>query len=234
MPSQAYQNCTTVTPDCPVSATTYGYAPNLGANVLFLILFAVLFLAHFPLAYIYKLWGYSIALAIGCFLETAGYVGRVMMHYNAWSKSGFPLQIICLILGPSFVAASIYLTLKHLINYYGAEYSRLKPKLYTWVFIGCDAFSFLLQAGGGGLAASAGTKHKNLADTGNSVMIGGIIFQVVTMAVAGLLAVDFAITYRKRAPRQAARGRSRVSRPLVFCVTSAVAYIAVLIRCIYR
>ena len=59
-----------------------------------------------------------------------------MLNDNPWSDSGFRLQVVCLVIAPSFIAASIYLTVRHLILYYGPEYSRLKPRLYTWVFIG--------------------------------------------------------------------------------------------------
>jgi len=36
----------------------------------------------------------------GCAGEMAGYIGRIMMHSNPWSNSGFELQICTLIFSP--------------------------------------------------------------------------------------------------------------------------------------
>ena len=107
----------------------------------------------------------------------------------------------CLILAPTFLAADVYFTVKQLIIYYGSEHSRLKPKLYTrcdiFSFIGCDIFSILMQAGGGGAAAAAKKSSPDLASVGNGLIIAGIAFQVVTMAVCGVLAIDYSIRLRK-------------------------------------
>ncbi|KAJ5618140.1 hypothetical protein N7537_003254 [Penicillium hordei] len=40
-------------------------------------------------------------------MEAAGYMGRILMHDNPWSTSGFRLQIFCLILAPTFIAAAL-------------------------------------------------------------------------------------------------------------------------------
>ncbi|KIW01540.1 uncharacterized protein PV09_07018 [Verruconis gallopava] len=228
-----YSSCTQVSPSCPVSATTYGYYPNLGANAFFLALFTLLFILHIPLTIHYRLWTYSFAVASSCFLELLGYAGRLMMHSNPWSENGFRIQIICLVFGPSFLAAGIYLTLKHLILHFGAEFSRLKPRLYTWVFIGCDVFSIITQSGGGGVAV-AGKSKPHLATIGNDIIVAGISFQVVTMGVCGLFAIDYAFRLWKSKKASGFAFRVRLSRPHVFCITSALAYVFVLIRCIYR
>jgi hypothetical protein len=64
----------------------------------------------------------------------------------------------------------------------------------------------------------------------NDMMVAGIAFQVATMAICGLLAVDFAVRVSKVTDRKV---RS-VSRPAIFCATSAFAYTVILIRSIYR
>jgi hypothetical protein len=52
--------CTSVTPDCPVEATIYGYAPNLGANAFFLAFFALGFILNLGLGIRYKTWTYMV------------------------------------------------------------------------------------------------------------------------------------------------------------------------------
>lgn len=103
-----------------------------------------------------------------------------MMNSNPWDDVGYKIQIVCLILAPSFLAAGIYLTLKHIIMHLGPEYSRLRPKYYTWIFISCDALSIVIQAVGGGIAASSDGSG---ADTGGDIMVVGIAIQVATMYV---------------------------------------------------
>ncbi|EYE97197.1 RTA1 domain-containing protein [Aspergillus ruber CBS 135680] len=230
--------CTEVTPLCPVEASTYGYYPNLGGNIFFTVFFGICGIFQLFFGVYYQAWGFATALVIGAFLEVAGYIGRVLMHYNPWSPPAFKLQIVCLILSPTFIAAGIYLTIKHIIAYLGPEHSKLKPKLFTWIFIGSDIGSLLLQAAGGGVAASAGSTDQALLKTGDDIMIAGIAFQVATMSVCGFLTLDFFLRFRKNG-----RGLSVEKeqdgyispRNMMLVIGGEVfAYVTVLIRCIYR
>jgi len=245
-PKGSFRQCLDVSPECPVRATLYGYRPNLGANAFFAAWFGILFIASLVVGIMTKTWTYTLALSIGTFLECAGYVGRILMNNNPWSSSGFKLQICALVLGPSFIAAAIYLTLKHFVLYCGPQYSILKPRLYPWIFVGCDFCSMVLQGIGGGMAAAGGTNNKKLIDGGNNMIVAGIAFQVITMAVCGLLVLVYIIRYKKGvASRNAVEEKSAYhhdkeqgAMPLwkikVFGIMVGIAYVTILIRCIYR
>lgn len=125
--------CTEVTPECPVEWTTYGYYPNLGGNIFLLILFAICFFAQLVIGWKTKVRAFAIVVAIGCGLESIGYGGRLMMNENPWSSDGFKMQVCCLILAPSFLAAGYYLTIKTVVNHLGSESSKLAPRWYTWI-----------------------------------------------------------------------------------------------------
>ncbi|OJJ45556.1 hypothetical protein ASPZODRAFT_473749 [Penicilliopsis zonata CBS 506.65] len=236
----SYETCTHVTPECPVSATTYGYYPNLGGNAFFAVYYGILGVSQVGLGIYFRTWTFMVALAIGTLMEMAGYVGRVLMHSNPWSTPYFELQIVCLVLAPTFVAAGIYLVLKHLILYLGPEYSRLKPRLFTWIFIGCDIGSLLLQAAGGGIAAAAGKTNQQELRIGDDVIITGISFQVVTMSVCGLLGLEFFLRVKKQggsfsAEKDLTSGNGERQRNVRFVfIAEVIAYFTVLIRCIYR
>lgn len=242
----SYRVCKEVSPECPVEATTYGYYPVLGANAFFLAFFALLFVGSVGIGIWSKTWTYTLALGGGTLLETLGYLGRVMMHSNPWNKQGFEMQICCIILGPSFLAAAIYLTLKHFVLYCGPQYSLIPARLYPWIFVGCDFASIVLQAIGGGVAASGGsTDSIERVNIGNKVIITGIAFQVATMSVCGLLVIFYLWRYRQgRAIRNASTEKSQyelsksqgtVSRKLyLFGGILVLAYVTTLIRCIYR
>jgi hypothetical protein len=239
--------CEEVTPECPVDFTTYGYYPNLSVNSFFVALFGILLLLQLGFGTWRRTWTFMAVLALGTFGEAVGYIGRIIMHHNPWSGAGFKTQICCLVLAPSFLAAGIYVTLKHLVIYCGPENSRLKPRLYPWVFIGCDFGSICLQAIGGGVA-SAATDHstnRKLLDAGNGLIVAGIAFQVATMGVCGLLILDYYIRFQraKKAKSQAHIDSEYEKRSTVphearnfrlFCFAIAGAYFTILIRCIYR
>ncbi|KIW43914.1 uncharacterized protein PV06_04964 [Exophiala oligosperma] len=234
MTSGKFHNCTTVSPACPVSGTTYGYIPNAPANYTLAVVFGICALLQLALGVFFRTWTFMIALAAGCIMELVGYIGRIKLRHNVWNRSAFSQQIVCLIIAPSFIAAGIYLSLKHIVLYLGPQHSRLKPRLYTWVFIGCDIFSIVVQAAGGAIAGSAKSDNPTLLKVGNDTMIAGIGIQVVTMVICSLLALDFAIRYLKRAERPRKSMSIDHTRFRLFCVAEVFAFIAVLIRCIYR
>lgn len=231
----SFRDCTEIGPLCPVEATTYGYIPNKGGNIFFTAFFGVCGILQVGYGLYFRAWTLFIALAVGALMEVAGYIGRILLWNNPWDQSGFKLQIVCLILSPTFVAAGVYLTLKHIILYLGPEHSRLKPKLFTWIFIGCDIGSLILQAAGGGVAASAGRDDKELLDAGNNIIITGIAFQVATMSVCGILGLEFfvrVLLHRRNTPNEKTYEGGR--RFKFILIAEIVAYFTVLIRCIYR
>lgn len=229
--------CQEISLRCPVEATTYGYYPNLGGNSFFTAVFAFLFIVQLIFGIKYKTWTWMTAMLIGCGLEAAGYGGRIMMHFNPWSSAGFKLQIVCLVLAPSFMSASIDLTLKHIVLVFGPQLSRLRPSLYTWLFIGLDFFSILLQAIGGGLAAS-GERNLKLLNTGNNVILAGLVMQVVQLVLFGLTSAWYIWSVYKysKTHELPKRGQAYLQdwKFKCFCASVTIAFFAILIRCIYR
>jgi hypothetical protein len=228
--------CTEISVECPVEATIYGYTPNLAGNTILLVFFALCCILQVIIGIRTRIRAFTAVVATACLLEAVGYGARLLMYQNPWSDSGFKIQLVFLILAPSFLAAGVYLTLKHLVLYIGQENSRLPPSLYTWIFIGCDALSIVIQAIGGGIAAST-TGH--LLDTGNSLMIAGIAIQVVTMSFCALLAVDFALSVFRSSTSRGSRksaGTEKAARRYFhfYLISSAMAFTTILIRCIYR
>jgi hypothetical protein len=250
MPNK-FAGCISVTPECPVGGTVYGYYPNLPANAFFAAVFGILLVAQLIIGSWTRTWTFMLAVGLGVFGEMVGYIGRLEMRKNPWAKPGFETQICCLVLAPSFLAAGIYLTLKHLILYCGPEYSRLKAKWYPRIFIGSDLASIIVQAIGGGVAASADHgSNKVLLQAGDDLIIAGIALQIVTMIVCGLLVLDFFLRRKKGATQNKSQTEGTTSldatvlvndthtkSPLrfrLFTYATGFAYATILIRCIYR
>ncbi|PVH81627.1 RTA1-domain-containing protein [Cadophora sp. DSE1049] len=229
------QNCTDVGPGCSVEDTIYGYKPNLGTSAFFVAMFAILAIAQLGLGFKKRTYFYSIAIALGCVGEAIGYGGRIIMDSNPYDDMGFTIQISCLIFAPAFVAAGIYLTLKHLVLAFGQERSRIQARWYTWIFITCDFISLLLQAIGGGMAGSA-DDDEDLRDLGTNLMIAGIVWQVATLIAFASLVIDYVVRTRFAweavDPEAKALLAQKKFKGFVWAVV--IAFVTVFFRCVYR
>ncbi|KGO66730.1 RTA-like protein [Penicillium expansum] len=112
----------------------------------------------------------------------------------------------------------------------------MNPKLFTWIFIGSDIGSIVLQAAGGGVVNAAGTDQA-MVEKGNNIIIAGIVFQVATMSECGVMALEFFIASRKnlREGFQGEAGTEKLQQRIwLVLAAEIVAYTTVLIRCIYQ
>ncbi|KAG9228552.1 RTA1 like protein-domain-containing protein [Amylocarpus encephaloides] len=224
-----YRNCTLET--CPISASVYGYLPNKAANYFFLVCFAISCLAHFFQGAKSRSWTFMIAFGIGAFGETVGYVGRILLRKNPFSREYLTIMLVPGTVAPAFLAGGIYLTLKHIIIIYGRKFSRIAPRLYTWIFVFADIASIVIQSLGA-VVASRGTNVKR----GNDIMMVGLSSQVATLIIFGIMALDVFLKIRSyrgqwNASTLALRHTKRFKGLLIAIV---IAYTTITIRCIYR
>ncbi|KAI1209820.1 RTA1-domain-containing protein [Annulohypoxylon truncatum] len=244
----SYRLCTEVSPVCPVEATVLGYYPNLGVNAFLAAAFGLCVIGLVTTGIWKRTWGYSAALTAGCILEFAGYISRVLLHANPWNSSAFQTQICAIILAPTLICISIYLTLKHVTLSLNPALSRLRPRLYPLIFVPADVSCLILQAIGGSLAASAGYTHPELLESGDRVIIAGIALQCAVLGGFGVMVGDYWRRVRgwvrsvEGAAEEGRLGeqdrlalatwRDRKFRMFVYAVAGA--YAGILIRCIYR
>ncbi len=247
-----FNTCDKVDERCVVEATIYGDYFTSGACIFFVVAYSLLMFAQLYLGWRSKAWSFSLWLLVGTMSELMGYAGRLVMSYNPWIYDAFVIQLVMLILGPTFVAASISITFKHLVLFYGAEWSFLKPKLYPWVFVGTDFFSIAIQAVGGVLSAIAtGSEFDgNLLDIGGDLLVAGVVFQAANMLFCGGLMLIF--LFRRYKGLQAggkrlqssagddtttsqpthSAGEKHKAKIFVYAITAA--YVAIIARCLYR
>lgn len=144
------------------------------------------------------------------------------------------VNLIPLTLAPALLTACIYTSLTRIIVVAGAQTSRLKPKLYTYIFISCDLLALVLQAIGGGMAATA--RNAKGSRRGVDIMIAGLISQVITMTLFLLLWADFVLRTRRSGAQgpalfESLRQTKTFSR---FQWSLFTATLFIFIRCIYR
>lgn len=170
--------------------------------------------------------------------RTPGYIGRIQLSSNPFNSPAFQTQICAIILAPTLICISIYLTLKHVTLSLNPALSRIAPRLYPLIFVPADVSCLILQAIGGGIAASAGHENPDLLLQGDRVIIAGIALQVAVLGFFGITMVDYFLRARKWI-RSGAAGPDALGlwhdrRFRMFAYAVAGAYAGILIRCIYR
>ncbi|KAJ3021344.1 hypothetical protein HKX48_008739 [Thoreauomyces humboldtii] len=171
------------------------YLPNLPANIIYLVIFALLFFLHLGLGARYRTWGFTIPIIMGAACEVIGYGGRIMGRSDPFSLNPFLVYLVPLTIGPAFLTASIYLCLGRIVTVYGRIHSRLAPRTYTIVFVTFDLVSLILQSIGGAMAAQSVTQSQ--LDNGVHVMMAGLIWQVVSIVLFLIVWTDFVLARRR-------------------------------------
>jgi RTA1 like protein len=225
-----YPICTLDT--CPIENSIFNYQPSLAANASFLALFALTGLAHIFQGIRTKQRGFTISLALGCIAEVIGYVGRIISHFDPFDQNGFLIQICCLTIAPAFFAAGIYFTLGDIVRAVSLRSSRIKPGGYAAIFIPCDVVSLILQGTGGGMASVTSQNGEDPV-VGTNIMVAGLSFQVASMSLFILLALEYVWRVR-RIEKGTARLSVSTTKLWLFVAFFSLAVVCIFIRCIYR
>ncbi|KAG9232377.1 RTA1 like protein-domain-containing protein [Amylocarpus encephaloides] len=220
---------------CDLSLASFSYIPNLAGNTIFTVIFALLFVSQAYLGITRKSWGFMICLLFGLLLEVIGYIGRILLHNSPFIEDNFLIYLICLTIAPAFMSAAIYLCLGRIVVLYGESLSRFRPQTYTYIFCGCDIISLILQATGGGIAASADTGSGGV-DTGKSIMLAGLGFQVFSLALFAGFSGEFALRVWNGRGLWNSRYTRVVDSKLFKCSLAglATATLTIFIRSLYR
>ncbi|THU85440.1 RTA1-domain-containing protein [Dendrothele bispora CBS 962.96] len=217
----------------------YGYKPNLGAGVFFLLLFGLSTVIHCGQSIFYRRWFLLYTVVLSGILEVAGWYGRVWSSQDVLKSTPYMIQIVCTIIAPTPLLAANFVIFGRIIRRLGTTYSRLRPRLYTKIFFSCDVIALIVQAAGGTIA-SGDSKPKNILDLGTHVMLAGIIFQLIIITCFSVLACDFWRRYSRDKPLRSLKDsdetpRGFMGRKLQLLLYALITNTSVLyIRAIYR
>ncbi|EKM61073.1 uncharacterized protein PHACADRAFT_247431 [Phanerochaete carnosa HHB-10118-sp] len=182
----------------PSEVSPYGYVPNKGLCIAFVVLFGLSTLLHFLAAFKFRLWW---LIPTACLMgtgEVIGWVGRLWSSMNVVAHTPFTMQIVCTILAPTPLLAAIFIIFTRMAETLGVRYSRLTPKWYSVIFLTCDIIALVIQGLGGGIAADA--KTLSATNLGANIMLAGIVFQLVAMLVFSVLAAGYFYRFIKDRP----------------------------------
>jgi hypothetical protein len=124
-----------------------------------------------------------------------------------------------------------------LIESYGRQYSWLTPKQYLYFFCSVDLICLVIQAAGGGLAATAFAQDPpESTRNGTNIMVAGILFQLVSLCTFALLfgRVLWKLCMVRRHSGALALGRAEEKKLWILTVATAFSMTLLVIRGIYR
>ncbi|RSL75155.1 hypothetical protein CEP51_011140 [Fusarium floridanum] len=212
------------------------YRPTVAGNAVFLAVMAILAIAQVYLGIRHKTRIFMITMCLGLVTETVGYISRVLLNGNPFSRDYFLWYLITLTIGPVFIAASIYLTLGRLVVVHGEAISRIKPRTYTTFFLGCDIVSLVVQAVGGGIAASTPVTNQHMIDVGTNILVAGLSIQVACLFAFSACSLEFFWRVRRnpelRNPEFADLVNSKKFKMFLFALFGATA--CLFIRTVFR
>jgi hypothetical protein len=109
------------------------------------------------------------------------------------------MQSLLLLIAPALFAASIYIVLGRVILLVdGEQYSLIRQKWLTKIFVTGDVISFLVQAGGGGIQ---GAGSLDLLHAGEKIIVVGLFLQLAFFGFFIVVAGLFHYRFVKANPR---------------------------------
>lgn len=220
---------------CPLVCAHIHYLPTVPGNATYAGIFGVLLVAQLVFGIRFKTWGFMVGMICGLILEVVGYIGRIMLHHNPFNFNNFIIYLVPLTIAPAFLAAGVYLCLSRIIVANGSHISRFSPRTYALCFMIFDFISLVLQGAGGGIAATANTNSGSNA--GRSIMVAGVVFQVVSLLTFMLLVAEFMWRLRNvpESSKDSRFGQLRATRKFQWFIYAIwIATILIFVRSVYR
>ncbi|KAI1845746.1 hypothetical protein JX265_000075 [Neoarthrinium moseri] len=169
------------------------YVPSLPASVVFIILFLFITAAHGYKLYKFRLW-FCIPFLVGGLMEVIGYIARAKAENETDKLMPYIVQSTFTLLPPVLFAASIYMVLGRIIRAArGEQYSLIRVARLTKTFVWGDVVSFFIQGSGAGLMAQGAS----LSSTGQWIVIGGLLVQIIMFGLFGMIAMVFHYRYTR-------------------------------------
>jgi len=179
----------------------YNFDPTTWVCVLYVVIFGLLVFGHSTVAIYHRMWWWIPTLITGAIGETIGWSGRLWSSKNPPAQNPFYMNICSLIISPSFMTAAMFIIFGRIINLVGPEYSIVRPKIYSIIFILADLAALVVQAIGGAKAAGAVTDTE--ARSGANIMVAGIIIQMAAVALYTIIAIEYLWRVHRRQPHRA-------------------------------
>jgi len=176
----------------------YGYLVTESVCIVFMVLYGITTALHLIQAIHFRMWWLLPTAVLAGAGEVLGWSARLWSSISPLLITPFTIQISATIIAPTPFVAAILVTFARIIERLGVRYSRLTPRWYSRFFFSCDLISLFVQAAGGGIASSASTDAGSTL--GGNIMLGGIIFQLVSLILFICIATETLVRFWKDLP----------------------------------
>jgi len=217
----------------------YGYIPSLPVTVVFTMLFFFSTVIHLGQSIRYRMWFLILTAISTGNLELVGWAARTYSHFHPDKLIPYLIQTVATINAPTPLIAAYFIILAEIIRRLGPCYSRLRPRTYSIVFLTTDLVALTVQGVGGVIAATAAGNNKNPA-IGGRIMLGGIIFQMIAIAMYLVPAIEFIFRYLRDKPFQRSdndppTGHYLLDKKMKMMLSGAAfSFLAIYVRSVYR
>jgi hypothetical protein len=159
-----------------------------------------------------------------------GYVARIVAHDNTAVSGPYIIQAVFLLLAPILFAASLYMVFGRVVKaVHGESCSPISPRWTTRLFVFGDISSFIVQCIGAAVLTSAKTLGER--HTGQNIIVGGLVLQILMFGVFVLCAVVFNTRFSKVTGADMASGEVPWQVCLIMLYMTSI---AIMIRNIFR
>ncbi|PWN93495.1 RTA1-domain-containing protein [Acaromyces ingoldii] len=213
------------------------YLFSIPGNAIFTVVFGLLAIAHFTNFLLYRSQRrgsndsgtkWTLTLPIAELTMTLGFIFRLVCRSNQYSIGLYAVCNLLILLSPAAFLGFIYLAFSRLLRITSPPSTAKTPndklpkrrKIGTF-FIWSDIVTFLIQASGGGLQASASSKA-----IGDKLFLAGVSLQCASY----FLFLGITVFYHVKESRQGTL--TRTTR--FFLLAIYLASIGVIVRSVYR
>jgi hypothetical protein len=130
---------------CPVEGGFLLYQPSVAGNAFMVAAFGTLVPVALFLGYRYRTPVLASVLTTGLLLEVLGFVGRLLLRNDVANRTNFALFFLGTILGPTFVSASMFIILPHVLRLYGERASPVDSRHVGFLFSGLSLLTFVVE-----------------------------------------------------------------------------------------
>ncbi|PVF93812.1 hypothetical protein CPB86DRAFT_789681 [Serendipita vermifera] len=176
-------------PQVPQFRAFRQFEPNEAACIVFIVVFAILLLAHIFQSVRARVW-YLWPLIVSTALEAAGYILREFCIHKRTVKTPYILSQVFVIIAPACLAAELYMLVGRAMVYVGPGFSIIRPGWIAPIFVGFDILSIATQGLGSTFIFGTDIDLKKLK-LGRSILILGLFIQLVAFAVFLFFALYF-------------------------------------------
>lgn len=179
---------------------------------------------------------FMLAMVIAEYTYALGIASRFGLHLHPDSNGIYIVQYLFVTLSPCGFIAAEYVLLGRMAKWLGGDrHLLIRPQRITLAFVLSDVTTFLIQAAGGSVSASA-HKDPQMARTGSRIFLVGLILQLISFAC--FMAVYFRFTWRmwKLEPEICKRDAHLpwYNDWRALCAAMWISCIGVLVRCVFR